>query len=141
MMELEQSGTLSNYLADKIDGVQDVLNQYINEPLYLLEERCMHLLTNDLRPSKYNYICRVLEEEFSTTHARLKQSGVLKFEAINLISHCIPVFEAMHFNEANEENRFLYYAIAGAISEYFDKEVSEKEIVSHGLQQLSETAG
>lgn len=127
LMQLEEGRALTSYLKGKVESISQLLDQYKNDPPYLLEERCMTMLTKDLRPSKYNYICRVLEEEFGTTYRQLKESGILKYEAINLVGYCNEVFESVHFSEQNEESRLLYYGIAGAISEYFDRTISEKE--------------
>lgn len=127
LMQLEEQTVLPDYLVQKVDGINKIMSQYQHEPLYLQEERGINLLTKDLRPSKYNYICRLLEEEFSATHRQLQNAGILKYEAINLVAYCQELFEALHFNEWNEDNRLLYYSIAGAVSEYFDRSISAGE--------------
>lgn len=140
LLQLETEGSLTNYLLDKVSSVAFILNRS-DQPDYLKEEACMDAMTKSLRPSKFNYICRVLEEEFSATYGQLQRSGTLRYEAVNLVMYCEPLFEAVHFNEANEENKLLYYAIAGAILEYFEREESENEIVSNGVQQPTEAEG
>ncbi|MBB1285708.1 hypothetical protein HRH25_15095 [Flavisolibacter sp. BT320] len=137
LFRLEEEEAVSNYLLDKVTSVSSIING-ADQPDYLKEETCMSIMTQSLRPSKFNYICRVLEEEFEATHWQLKRSGTLKYEAVNLVMYCQPLFEAVHFSEANEENRLLYYAVAGAVVEYFDKDVSEREVLSNGVQQPTE---
>ncbi len=85
----------------------------------------MDVLTQDLRPSKFNYISSIIEEEFETTFRQLQESGTLKFEVINLIQECQPVFDDLIFSEENEDNQFLRHCIAGTISEYLEKVTSE----------------
>jgi hypothetical protein len=124
---LEEDIAIGCFLTDKVDGIMDTIREHAGEPLYALEERCMELLTKDLRPSKYNYIMHVLEQEFGPTHNIMQESGVLKFEVINLVSYCDHLFEAMHFSEANEDNQLLFYGVAGAISQYLDLPLGEGE--------------
>ncbi len=82
----------------------------------------------------------VLEEEFGTTYRQLQESGTLKFEIINLISLCQPLFEDLKFSEENENNHFLRYVIIGTISECFEERVVVKmKIVSNELQQPTKT--
>lgn len=140
LVQLEENGEVTSYLSEKIKSVSSILNRE-NQPSYVIEQTAMDALTQDLRPSRYNYICKILEEEFPTTYRQLHETGILRFEAINLIEYCHQVFEAMHFSEANEDNMLLYYAIAGSIGEYFDKVTSENETVSNGLQQPTEITG
>lgn len=137
LFRLEEEEAVSNYLLDKVNSVSSIING-TNQPDYLKEETCMSVMTQSLQPSRYNYICRVLEEEFEATYSQLKRLGTLKYEAVNLVMCCQPLFEAVHFSEANEENRLLYYAVAGAVVEYFDKDVSEREALSNGVQQPTE---
>lgn len=141
LFQLEEEGKLRGYMHTKVASVNSLLNQIDKgQPAYIIEEACMDILTADLRPSKYNYICNILEEEFTERHQQLIDAGLLKLEAINLINHCLPVFEDLKFAEENEDNRFLRYAIIGEISEYLQRN-SESEKVSYGLQQSKETEG
>jgi hypothetical protein len=122
LFQLEEEGKLSSYLADKISTVDSLLNHPEKEqPAYIVEEACMDILTQDLRPSKYNYISTVLEEEFTSTFYQLQKDGTLQFEVINLITFCQPAFDAMGFNEANEDDSLLRAAITGTIDSYLKK--------------------
>ncbi len=121
LIQLEEDGSLKAYLSAKVASAIDLLIHLREEPPYVLEEACMELLTQDLRPSKYNYIIEILEEEFPNKYDQIKESGILKFEAINIINHCLPVFEEFHFSEENEDDNFLRYAILGAIENYWKK--------------------
>lgn len=140
LFQLEEKEAVANYLLDKVSSVSLIFDQ-ADQPDYVIEEACMNAMTQSLRPSKFNYICHVLEEEFEATYRRLQRLGILKYEAINIVLHCQPLFEAVHFSEANEDNRLLYYAVAGAVLEYFDKDESANEAVNDGVQQPAEVKG
>ncbi len=121
---LQERNNVESYLNEKVSSIDTLLTELMSEgvPAYLIEERCMDVLTQDLRPSKYNYLTSVLEEEFGSDYSRLKKNGTLPYEVINLIELCNPVFENIGFTEDNENNRHIRYAITGAIQEYFDNE-------------------
>ncbi len=120
LLPLEEKSAVTEYLTNKASSVDALLKQLEGQPEYIIEESCLDALTQDLKPSKFNYIKNILEEEFEATYQQLKESGTLLFEAINLVNHCQPVFEDLHFNEENESNRFLRYAIIGSINEYLN---------------------
>ena len=121
LLQLEEDGKVTEYLTDKVRTVDALINQLDKgQPAYIIEDACMDVLTQDLRPSKYNYISNLLEEEFEPIYQQLKESGVLQFEIINLINDCHQVFDDLKFSEANEDNKFLRYAMLGAIGEYLE---------------------
>ena len=140
LFQLEKDRKVAEYLSDKIRTVSALIRQMnIGEPAYIIEDTCMDILTQDLRPSKFNYISNVLEEDFADTHQLLQASGTLKFEVINMISLCQSVFEDLNFSEENEDNQFLRYAIIGTIKEYFLAVAGENENVIDGVQQSTKT--
>ncbi len=122
LITLQEEGNIESYLKEKVLSIDTLVCELIAEdiPAYLIEERCMDVLTQDLRPSKYNFLTSVLEEEFQSDYIRLKENGTLSFEVINLIESCNPVFETIGFTEDNENDRHLRYGITGTIQEYFE---------------------
>jgi len=123
LIPLEDDGNIIEYLKNKVNAIKDLFEQLQKEhkPAYIIEEVCMEALTKDLKPSKFNYICAILEEDFEATYQQLQESGTLKFEVINMITYCKPVFESLGFTEETENERQLRYAVTGAVSEYLAK--------------------
>jgi hypothetical protein len=142
LFQLEQEAGLTNYLTDKVSSVMELVQSMKaqKQPDYIIEEASMNYMTAELRPSKYNYISGILNEEFGSEYNRMLESGLAMTETINIISYCESVFYDLNFSEENEDNRFIRYAITGLISEYLQHN-SENENVSNGLQQSAETAG
>ena len=140
LFALEAEDKLRLWLYSKAESVESLWQQMeVNkQPAYIIEETCLNDLTRELRPSRYNYIINLLEQEFEQEYKLLQQSGLLQHEAINMISYCEPVFNDLKFSEENEDNRFIQYAITGMVSEYL-KSNSEQEKVSNELQQSAET--
>ena len=121
LVQLEEEKKVTEYLSDRIKLVDGLLQQAgTKQPSYIIEEACMDILTEDLRPSKYHYICAILEEEFEATYRRLQNSGTLQFEIINLVKYCQPLFDAVGFTLENEDSRELQYSVTGAIAEYLE---------------------
>lgn len=142
LFQLEEGRKVTEYLSDKISTVSAMIRQKdIGEPAYIIEDACMDILTQDLRPSKFNYISNLLQEEFGSAYNQMQESGTLKFEVINMISLCQSVFEDLNFSEENEDNQFLRYAIVGTIKEYFQTVAGENENVIDGVQQSTKTEG
>ena len=122
LLNLQMDFSFDQYVAEKIHGIQPLLDQLLAEgkPPYIIEEVCLNELTKDLRPSKFNYIRSVLEEEFEQDYLRMEEVNRLTYEIMNLISECEPVFEILGFTEATEDSRHLRYAVSGTIQQYLE---------------------
>lgn len=105
------------YLTGKVEGIDDLPEQLLAEgkPAYIVEEVCMHELTQEFRPSRYNYLISVVEEDFQSEYLQLLKTGVLTYEVINLLKDCDPIFDYLKFSEENEDDRKIRYAIIRAI--------------------------
>ncbi|GAC1382556.1 MAG: hypothetical protein NVSMB45_08780 [Ginsengibacter sp.] len=125
LLQLEESGKVTEYLSGQVNTADELLKQYEGQPHYIIEEVCMNALTQDLRPSKFNYIRNILEEEFENSYQQFLRSGTLQFEVINIIHDCKKIFKTIAFTEDNEDSRELRYIITGSISEYLETVNSE----------------
>lgn len=122
LITLQQEGSVSHYLKEKIAAIDPLVDHLLaaNTPAYLIQEQCMDELTKELRPSRFNYLISILEEEFEPDYSRLKESGLLTHEVINMIESCTPIFDTLGFTVENENDRHLRYAITGKVKEYFE---------------------
>ena len=122
MLNLQQDFSVTSYLEKKVFNLQPLISQLLaeNKPGYLIEELCMAELTKDMEPSRFNFIRDILEDEFQLDFLRMKQTGLLPYEIMNLISESETVFNELGFTAENEHERRLRYAIAGIIQEYLD---------------------
>ena len=123
LISLEEDHRLASYLNSKVASVRDLCQelQAENRPAYVIEALCLEELTRDLRPSRFNYMKEVLENEFKTEYRRMKTSGILTYELISLIGACEPVFEAFGFSEENKDDKQLKYEILGMVAEYLER--------------------
>jgi hypothetical protein len=68
----------------------------------------------------WNYMRELLETEFEKPYKRMRDSGILTYELINLIGACEPIFEVFAFGEETEDSSELKNAITGMIAEYLE---------------------
>lgn len=122
LFELEQENRVTAYLQEKVQSVRQAWEELLTKgtPAIVIEELCLHELTKDLRPSRYNYLINVLEEEFLQEFALFKKTGTLTYEIINMLERCQPVFDELGVSELNEDDRFLRYAIIGTVQQYLE---------------------
>ncbi|HEX5553371.1 MAG TPA: DUF1896 family protein [Chitinophagaceae bacterium] len=120
MFSLQEAHSVTRYLEEKVNAVMPMAAQLIDEgkPPYIIEELCLNAMTEELKPSRYQYIRSVIEEEFNADYERMKESGTLTYEVVNLIEACKGIFSDFDFNSENEANRHLRYAIIGQVHDY-----------------------
>jgi hypothetical protein len=120
MLRLQEQQGVTQYLETKVASVMQMADQLLEEgrPQYIIEELCLDTLTADLKPSRYQYLLALLEEEFPQDYERLKETGTLTYEIVNLIEACQGIFNDFDFNIENEDNRHLRYAIIGEVHNY-----------------------
>lgn len=121
LMTLEEENRVSDYLQENVASIDSLINQLLadNNPASVIEERCMEEMTRQLKPSRYNYLKEILEHEFPGEFERFNHTSILQTEIINLIIVCDPVFYELNFSEENDNDRYLRYAVTGAVHEYF----------------------
>ena len=122
MLNLQQDTAVTRYLEKKVNVILPMVSQLLaeNKPGYIIEELCMEEMTRDLRPSKFNYIRSVLEDEFEQDFLRIKESGLLTYEIVNLISESETVFERLGFTDFNEQDRMIGYSIANTFRQFME---------------------
>lgn len=122
LLALEAEKSVSKFIDAKVDAAMFLLEDLVREdkPAYIVEEVCLKELTKEFKPSKFNYIVSILEEDFEFAHQQISKLKILQYEVVNMIEHCRFIFDAFNFSEENEDNRNLKYAVTGVISEYLD---------------------
>lgn len=120
MFTLQEEYSVTDYLNKKVNGVKSIMEDMLSEgtPQYIIEEICLNVLTEDLKPSRFIYIRSLLAEEFEKTYTTFYESGILTLEVINLMESCKEVFETIGFTNENEENPTLKNALIGQIADY-----------------------
>ena len=128
LISLQEDHRLKDYLHRKVESVKDYWEslQAEKRPEFVIEALCMEELTCDLRPSRFEYVRNLLEEDFEAHYRRMLGCGILSYEVINLIGACEPIFEIYGLTDSDDDRRELRYAVTGMIAEY----VGESEPLS-----------
>jgi hypothetical protein len=116
LYQLDEDDALHAWVLEKIREVELVLQSA--KPTYLIETECMEIMTAELKPSKYNYIRDLFEEEFPEMYESMNASGVLKFELINMIMACGRAFDEWPLLDDDHENKQRDHTVIGIIHEY-----------------------
>ena len=122
MFKLQEDYSVLDYLNEKISSVKSILDDMLSDgtPKYIIEEICLNVLTEDLKPSRFLYVRSLLSDEFEKTYAAFQESGILTYEVMNLMENCRPVFETIGFTKENEEDPNLRNALIGQIADYLN---------------------
>jgi hypothetical protein len=124
LLSLLEENRLEDYLHEQVNGIDELVKELVakHSSSSLIEDLCMKELTRTLRPSRYNYLHDLLQEEFADDYDKLKEKETLTAELINMIGACEPVFDELKFSEENEDDMYIRYAVMGAVHEYLRKE-------------------
>lgn len=122
MFTLQEEYGVLDYLNEKVSSVKSILDDMLSDgtPCYIIEEICLNVLTEDLKPSRFIYICSLLSDEFENTYTSFQESGILTHEAVNLMESCRSIFETIGFTKENEEDPALRNALIGQIADYLN---------------------
>lgn len=74
-------------------------------------------LAGELLPTPFDLIEAILEQDFREHWLRFHESGIIRYELLNICSACEAVLGEFGWREA-DDSRLLRYAVITAISDY-----------------------
>lgn len=123
MFKLQEEYKAADYLNEKVKGVLALAEEMLSEstPMEIVEEICINVLTEDLKPSRFNYLCSLLQEKFEIVYIDYRSKGSLIYEVIQMMEYCKETFDAIGFSKETEQNPVLKNAILELIGPYLNK--------------------
>lgn len=120
LLEVQENGQVEPFIQGKLEAIQPIIQSLkeAGQPIYIIEQLALDHLMGTVGPSRYDYIMDVLEVDFVQLYSEMQRSGVFAYEAIGILLKVTHVFDEFAFTEANKDDRFLRYAILGAIQEF-----------------------
>lgn len=121
MFNLQDEYKVTQYLEEKVSAVMPTAMKLLEagKDGYAIHELCINEMTAELKPSRYHYIADIMSDEFRHDYERLRESGMLTYETVNLVEYCNETFDALKFNEQNIRDKVLREQIIGKICSYF----------------------
>lgn len=120
MFDLQEAYKVSDYLEEKITGIMREVEQLLDNglPAVTVQEICLEKLTEELKPSKFQYIREIFEQEFPTAFQAMRECGMLNYEVINMVQTCQGIFDHFGFREHMLGDQRMRNAVIGEISFY-----------------------
>jgi hypothetical protein len=87
----------------------------------MVAELCLNDLTEDLRPSRYDYIMALLHDDYPGHYADFKQGGSLRHQVMCMVESCKAIFDNLDFKEENAESNLVYQSILIGMQQYLFK--------------------
>ena len=109
LFEVERENGVNAFIAAAIESLGDQPDELARQgtPAYVIEEICMEQLTQGFRPSRYDYLLSLLEDEFNATFAVWAERDLLSSVVLILLRDCGTVFDRFGFCEQNEDDEQL----------------------------------
>lgn len=81
-------------------------------------DQSVELITAELRPSRFGYVCAVIASEFPNTFIRWVKTNALTDQVLEVLSACEPVFSLLKFNVRTAEQHSIYTTVTNFIRHY-----------------------
>lgn len=123
MFILQEKYGVADYLNEKVNGVLALVEELLSDsiPSEIIEEICINVLTEDLKPSRFIYLRSLLSEEFKEVCNQFIETGSLTAEVINLLETCKQIFDIIGFTKDTENDPGLRTALINHITDYLSK--------------------
>ena len=96
--------------------IEQMLDEHTDRALII--DQSVELITAELRPSQFGYVCAMIASEFSAVFLRWVRAKTLKEEVGGAVRACEPVFEALRFNVHTKEQHHIYTLVKNCIKHY-----------------------
>ncbi|OJV54262.1 MAG: hypothetical protein BGO31_12995 [Bacteroidetes bacterium 43-16] len=122
MFDLQEEYNVTKYLDEKVSAVMPTVLRLLGESKegHAIQELAMNELTAGLKPSRYHYIQHIISEEFEADYERLRESGLLTYETVNLVSICKDTLDKLGFSEEKISSTEIHEVIKQEISSYLN---------------------
>lgn len=133
MFNLQEEYNVTKYLDEKVSAVMPTVLRLLAEDKegHAIQELAMNELTAKLKPSRYHYIQHIISEDFQDNYERLRESGLLTYETVNLVGICDKTFDQMGFSEQNEKEPTIRAAVREQVLNYLSKDTDTPSGTNH----------
>ena len=110
-------------LKKKVKKTCDRIREMIalGQPQQEIIDQSVELITSELRPSRFGYVCAVIASEFPKTFLKWVKINELTNQVLDVLSACEPVFSLLKFNAHTAEQHSIYITISNFIRHYLKR--------------------
>lgn len=122
MFDLQEEYKVTQYLEEKVSAIMPKALKHLEDGKtgHAIHELCLNEMTAELKPSRYHYVRKMLAREFPKDYERLRESGLLTYETVNLVAFCKDTFDGHAFSEQTLKSKPLHDSIEIKISHYLN---------------------
>lgn len=122
MHHLQDEYRVVKYLEEKVSSVMPRALELLAKdiPGYAIIEICLNEMTAELKPSRYQYILRILSQDFPEVFQAYREQGQLVYEGVKLVEYCQRTFEQTNFGIDNERDPQIWSVIKAKINTYLE---------------------
>lgn len=84
-------------------------------------DQSVELITAELRPSRFGYVCVLIASEFPKTFLRWVKIDALAEQVLDVLSACEPVFNLLKFDALAAEQHSIYRTVTNFIGHYLKR--------------------
>ena len=84
-------------------------------------DQSVELITAELRPSRFGYVCAMIASEFPKTFLKWVRINELTDQVLDVVSACEPVFSLLKFNSHTAEQHSIYTTVSNFIMHYLKR--------------------
>jgi hypothetical protein len=110
-------------LKKKVKKTSDRIREMIalGQPQQEIIDQSVELITAELRPSRFGYVCAVIASEFPKTFLKWVKINALADQVLDVVSACEPVFGLLKFNSHTAEQHRIYTTVTNFIRHYLKR--------------------
>lgn len=110
-------------LKKKVKKTSDRIREMIalGQPQQEIIDQSVELITAELRPSRFGYVCAVIASEFPKTFLKWVKINALADQVLDVVSACEPVFGLLKFNSHTAEQHSIYITVTNFIRHYLKR--------------------
>lgn len=111
--------TLKKKVKKTCDRIREMIA--LGQPQQEIIDQSVELITSELRPSRFGYVCAVIASEFPKTFLKWVRINQLTDQVLDVLSACEPVFSLLKFNSHTAEQHSIYITISNFIRHYLKR--------------------
>lgn len=114
-----QPRSLKKKVKKTCDQIREMITRGVSREEII--DHSFELITSELRPSRFGYVCAVIASEFPRTFLKWVKIDELADQVLDVLSACEPVFKLLKFSTHSAEQHSIYVTLTNFIRHYLKR--------------------